>query len=67
MIGGEVRRVGGTGVAPVKSGVAPDFARTEAVRIFPGSSRDDRLTISGATPEITGWKPVPPGFPRTVR
>jgi hypothetical protein len=27
---------------------------------YPSSSRDECLTISGATPEITGWKPVPP-------
>ena len=27
---------------------------------FQSSSRDESLTISGATPEITGWKPGPP-------
>jgi hypothetical protein len=51
---------GGTGVTPVKSGVPPDFARAETARTFPGSSRNDRLTISGATPEMAGWKPAPP-------
>jgi hypothetical protein len=51
---------GGTGVTPVKSGVTPDFARTKTARTFPGSSRNGRLTISGATPEMTGWKPAPP-------
>jgi hypothetical protein len=53
--------LGGTGVAPVKSGVTPDFVVRRPTQII-GTGDSNRISskVSGATPETTGWKPVPP-------
>jgi hypothetical protein len=52
---------GGTGVAPVKSGVTPDFVRRLSLLAIRTSQRlFTSRTVSGATPETTGHRPVPP-------
>lgn len=56
--------MGGTVVAPVKFGVAPNLLA--GLRLLVGGrmwSRCAARGVSGATPETTGRRPVPPGLP----
>ena len=53
--------VGGTGVAPVKFGVAPNFVVCGGLPFDEQRGAAIHLpTVSGATPETTGETPVPP-------
>jgi len=52
---------GGTGVAPVKFGVTPDFVhRLSFLVTRTNASQFTPRIVSGATPETTGRRPVPP-------
>jgi hypothetical protein len=51
---------GATGVAPVKFGVAPNFVRDSIIVLRQSLAARAPQTLSGATPEATGRRPVPP-------
>ena len=53
---------GGTGVAPVQFGVAPNCRSGGAMPLCREDASGLRSTpVSGVTPETTGRRPVPPG------
>src|ERR1019366_6114700 len=54
---------GGTGVTPVKSGVAPDLGDRVGMKSALSNEGGNRASeVSGGTPETTGWKPGPPFY-----
>jgi hypothetical protein len=52
--------MGGTGIPPAKFGVAPNFVRDLIAAVRRTLVMPVPLTVSGATPETTGRRPVPP-------